>query len=40
VPDLEKYQWLTRLGLQDVVFFEKWNDSDNPNWNMFKNFDP
>jgi 5,6-dimethylbenzimidazole synthase len=40
VPDLEKYQWLTRLGLQDVVFFEKWNDSDNPNWNIFKNIDP
>jgi 5,6-dimethylbenzimidazole synthase len=38
VPDLEKYHWLKRLGLQDVVFFEKWNDSDNPNWNIFKNF--
>ena len=35
-PDLEKYQWLKRLDLQDVVFFEKWSDTDNSNWKSFK----
>ena len=32
-PDLEISGWLPRLDLKDVVFFEKWNDKDNKNWN-------
>ena len=31
-PDLETAGWLPRLDLKDVVYFEKWNDSDNKNW--------
>ena len=32
-PDLESKGWLPRLDLKDVVFFEKWNDKENENWN-------
>ncbi len=32
-PDLETAGWLPRLGLKDVVYFEKWNDIENKNWN-------
>ena len=32
-PDLEKAGWLPRLGLEDVIFFEKWNVSKKPEWN-------
>lgn len=31
-PDLEKAGWLSRLELSDVVFYEKWNKSENENW--------
>ncbi len=32
-PDLETAGWLPRLGLKDVVYFERWNDKDDENWN-------
>jgi 5,6-dimethylbenzimidazole synthase len=35
-PDLETADWLPRLGLKDVVYFEKWNDKENKNWNGIK----
>ncbi len=31
-PDLETVGWLPRLELKDVVYFEKWNDKENKNW--------
>ena len=31
-PDLETSGWLPRLELKDVVFFERWNDTDNKDW--------
>src|ERR687890_2381052 len=37
IPDLEESKWLKRLDLQEVVFFEKWNDNDNSGWKKFKN---
>lgn len=31
-PDLETAGWLPRLGLKDVIYFEKWDDKGNVNW--------
>ena len=31
-PDLESAGWLPRLGLKDVIFYEKWNNANDPNW--------
>ncbi len=31
-PDLETAGWLSRLDLKDVVYYEKWNSSDDPQW--------
>ncbi len=31
-PDLETAGWLPRLGLKDVIYFEKWNDKENLSW--------
>jgi len=31
-PDLETAGWLPRLGLKDVVYFEKWEDKENLSW--------
>ena len=31
-PDLETKGWLPRLELKDVVYFEKWNDKENKDW--------
>lgn len=31
-PDLESAGWLPRLGLKDVVFYEKWNNDNDPDW--------
>jgi 5,6-dimethylbenzimidazole synthase len=31
-PDLETAGWLPRLGLKDVIYFEKWDDKENINW--------
>lgn len=33
-PDLETAGWLPRLDLKDVVFYEKWNRIDDPNWHQ------
>lgn len=35
-PDLETAGWLPRLKLKDVVYFEKWNDKENKNWDSIK----
>jgi 5,6-dimethylbenzimidazole synthase len=35
-PDLESAGWLPRLGLKDVIFYEKWNNSDDPNWQQIR----
>jgi 5,6-dimethylbenzimidazole synthase len=31
-PDLETAGWLPRLGLKDVIYFEKWDDKENLTW--------
>jgi len=31
-PDLETAGWLSRLDLKDVVYYEKWNQKQNPDW--------
>ena len=31
-PDLERSGWLPRLDLNDVVFYEKWEQNEDPNW--------
>lgn len=31
-PDLETAGWLPRLGLDEVIFYEKWNEKSDPNW--------
>jgi len=31
-PDLQTAGWLPRLELKDVVFFEKWDDKENNDW--------
>jgi len=40
-PDLETVGWLPRLDLKDVVYYEKWEDTKNVEWNeiqkMIKN---
>jgi len=36
-PDLESAGWLPRLGLKDVVFYEKWNKINDPNWQQIRN---
>ncbi|MBI5146668.1 MAG: 5,6-dimethylbenzimidazole synthase [Thaumarchaeota archaeon] len=34
-PDLESAKWLPRLELKDVVYFEKWGQTQNtPNWSQ------
>ena len=35
-PDLETAGWLPRLDLKDVVFYEKWNNLDDPTWNQIR----
>jgi 5,6-dimethylbenzimidazole synthase len=35
-PDLETAGWLPRLDLKDVVYFEKWNDKENKDWNSIQ----
>ena len=36
-PDLETKGWLPRLGLKDVVYFEKWNKTENKEWDIVQN---
>ena len=31
-PDLERAGWLPRLDLKDVVYYEKWEQKEDPNW--------
>lgn len=31
-PDLEEAGWLPRLGLEDVVYFERWGRREDPGW--------
>jgi 5,6-dimethylbenzimidazole synthase len=35
-PDLETAGWLPRLDLKDVVYFEKWQDTENIKWNQIQ----
>jgi len=35
-PDLESAGWLPRLGLKDVVFYEKWDNVNDPNWKQIR----
>ena len=35
-PDLEAAGWLPRLGLSDVVFYERWNDRQDANWRQIQ----
>lgn len=35
-PDLESSGWLERLQLQDVVYYEKWNQKENSSWSTIK----
>lgn len=35
-PDLETAGWLPRLDLKDVVYFEKWQDTMNVDWNQIQ----
>ena len=35
-PDLETAGWLPRLDLKDVVYFEKWQDTKNTEWNQIQ----
>ena len=36
-PDLETEGWLPRLDLEDVVYFEKWEDRENLSWKDIQN---
>jgi len=36
-PDLETVGWLPRLGLKDVIYFEKWDDKENLSWKNIQN---
>ena len=35
-PDLETAKWLPRLELKDVVYYEKWNQKQNNNWDKIQ----
>jgi 5,6-dimethylbenzimidazole synthase len=35
-PDLETAGWLPRLELEDVVYFEKWEDTKNEQWDKMQ----
>ena len=35
-PDLESAGWLPRLDLKDVVYFEKWQEQENKQWETLK----
>ena len=35
-PDLQAAGWLPRLDLKDVVYFERWEDKENKNWNSIQ----
>ena len=35
-PDLESAGWLNRLALKDVIYYEKWNNPSDPNWQQIQ----
>lgn len=35
-PDLEEVGWLPRLNLKDVIFYEKWEQKQNSDWNKIQ----
>ena len=35
-PDLEEAGWLPRLNLKDVVYYEKWEQKQNSDWNRIQ----
>ena len=35
-PDLEEVGWLPRLDLKDVVYYEKWEQKQNSDWNKIQ----
>ena len=35
-PDLEEAGWLQRLNLKDVVYYEKWGQKQNSDWNKIQ----
>ena len=35
-PDLERAGWLPRLNLKDVVYYEKWEQKQNSDWNKIQ----
>ena len=35
-PDLQTAKWLPRLDLKDVIYYEKWNQKQNPDWNKIE----
>ena len=37
-PDLERAKWLPRLNLDEVVFYEKWEQKDSSNWNIIQQY--
>ena len=37
-PDLERAKWLPRLNLDEVIFYEKWEQKDSPNWNIIQQY--
>ena len=37
-PDLERAKWLPRLKLDDVVYYEKWEQKDAPDWNIIQEY--
>lgn len=37
-PDLETAGWLPRLSLKDVIYYEKWNNTDNSTWKDIQEF--
>lgn len=35
-PDLESAGWLNRLALKDVIYYEKWDNAADPNWQQIQ----
>ncbi len=35
-PDLESAGWLSRLSLKDVIYYERWNNANDPNWQQIQ----
>ena len=35
-PDLESAGWLNRLSLKDVIYYERWNNADDPSWQQIQ----